>query len=214
MLEHDTGCPHVVPSVEFVVFITSFIKLWVFHFKIHYMFLSPDSLYHCNLYVVSIEMYYCLKSQKSDFIQVKCLHLYHHGSTLGTISSIPRLTNTRIQLRDLRMTGTSYRQDLFVSINLLLTSHQFMNGLNTQWYNTATQIHRNCTSILGTAETNLLQSDTRKIKSHKEIGWVMAIGVYSSVDVPILHKDWSGEYSLSSVFLNPKLMGMSLIFHT
>ena len=38
-----------------------------------------DSLYHCNLYVVSIEMYYCLKSQKLDFIQVNCLHPYHWG---------------------------------------------------------------------------------------------------------------------------------------
>ena len=36
-----------------------------------------DSLCHCNLYVVSIEMYYCLKWQKLDFIWVNCLHLYH-----------------------------------------------------------------------------------------------------------------------------------------
>ena len=35
-----------------------------------------DSLYHCNLYIVSIEMYYCLKSQKLDFIRVNCLHPY------------------------------------------------------------------------------------------------------------------------------------------
>lgn len=34
-------------------------------------------------------------------------------------------------------------------------------------------------------------------------------GLYSTVDVPILHKDWHGEYSLSSVFLNLKLMGVS-----
>ena len=40
-----------------------------------------DSLYHCNLYVVSIEMYYCLKSQKWDFIWVNCLHPYHHALT-------------------------------------------------------------------------------------------------------------------------------------
>lgn len=88
-----------------------------------------------------------------------------------------------------------------------------MNGLNTQRYNTATRIRRNCASILGAAETDLLRPDTRKIKFREEIGWVTASGVYSSVDVPILHKDWSGEYSLSSVFLNPKLMGVSLIFH-
>ena len=37
-------------------------------------------------------------------------------------------------------------------------------------------------------------------------------GLYSSVDVPILHKDWHGEYSLPSVFLNPKLIGVSLMY--
>ena len=37
--------------------------------------------------------------------------------------------------------------------------------------------------------------------------------LYSSVDVSILHKDWHGQYSLSSIFLNPKLMAVSLM-HT
>ena len=38
-------------------------------------------------------------------------------------------------------------------------------------------------------------------------------GLYSSVDVSILHKDRRGQYSLSSIFLNPKLMAVSLM-HT
>ena len=38
-----------------------------------------NSLYHCNLYVVSVEMYHCFESQKSDFIWVNCLHPYHCG---------------------------------------------------------------------------------------------------------------------------------------
>lgn len=39
--------------------------------------------------------------------------------------------------------------------------------------------------------------------------------LYSSIDVPILHKDWHGKYALSSVFLNLKLMGdESFVFHT
>jgi hypothetical protein len=46
-------------------------------------------------------------------------------------------------------------------------------------------------------------------KFRDEIGWVSETGVYSSIDVPILHKDWCGEYSLSTVFLNPKIMGVS-----
>jgi len=50
--------------------------------------------------------------------------------------------------------------------------------------------------------------EIRKAKFREEIGWVNESALYSSVDVPILHKNWSGEYSLSSIFLNPKLMGL------
>lgn len=85
---------------------------------------------------------------------------------------------------------------------------QFMNGLKAQRYNTATRIRHCCASILGASETDLLQADIRKAKFREDIGWVSETGQYSSVDVPILHKDWHGGYSLSSVFLNPKLMGI------
>jgi len=85
---------------------------------------------------------------------------------------------------------------------------QFMNGMKTQRYNTATRIRHNCASILGASEIDLLKPDIRKAKFRKEIGWVNEAGLYSSVDVPILHGDWQGEYSLSSIFLNPKLMGI------
>ena len=37
-------------------------------------------------------------------------------------------------------------------------------------------------------------------------------GLYLSINVPILHKDWHGEYLLSSIFLNPKLMRVSLSY--
>jgi len=85
-----------------------------------------------------------------------------------------------------------------------------MNGLNAQRHNTATWIRYNCSSILGVSESDLLRSDVRNTKFRKEIGWMSETRLYSSVDVPILHKDCNGEYSLSSVFLNPKLMGASL----
>ena len=87
-----------------------------------------------------------------------------------------------------------------------------MSGLNTQRHNTATRIRHNCASILGVSENDLLTSEVRKDKFREEIGWVSEARVYSSVDVPILHKEWRGEYTLSSVFLNPKLMGVS--FHS
>ena len=50
-----------------------------------------DSLYHYNLYVVSIEMYYCLKLQKSNFIQVNCLHLYHWHLAFWTQTKLFKL---------------------------------------------------------------------------------------------------------------------------
>jgi hypothetical protein len=87
-----------------------------------------------------------------------------------------------------------------------------MNGLDTQRNNTATWIRHNCSSILGVSESDLLKPDVRSAKFCEEIGWVSETGKYSNVDVPILHKDWHGEYSLSSIFLNPKLMGVSLSY--
>ena len=84
-----------------------------------------------------------------------------------------------------------------------------MNGLKTQRYNTAHRIRHSCASILGASENDLLKSDIRKARFREEIGWISETGLYSSVDVPILHKNWNGEYALSSVFLNLKLMGVS-----
>lgn len=87
-----------------------------------------------------------------------------------------------------------------------------MNGMKAQRYNTATRLRHNCASILGASETDLLKPDIRKAKFREEIRWMNEAGLYASVDVPILHKDWHGEYLLSSIFLNPKLMGVSLSY--
>ena len=89
-----------------------------------------------------------------------------------------------------------------------------MNGLNAQRHNTANRVRHSCASILGASDSDLIKPDIRMAKFREEIGWVSDTRVYSSVDVPILHKDWSGEYSLSSVFLNPKLMGVSPVLHS
>jgi len=86
-----------------------------------------------------------------------------------------------------------------------------MNGLDTQRHDTATWIRYNCSSILGVSESDLLKPDVRTAEFREEIGWMSKTGLYSSVDVPILHKDWNGEYSPSSIFLNPKLMGVNLM---
>jgi hypothetical protein len=62
-----------------------------------------------------------------------------------------------------------------------------------------------------------MDAEVRKIKFRDRIGWVNSEGgggSYSTVDVEILHKDYGGEYSLPSIFLNPILMGVSIHYAT
>lgn len=90
-----------------------------------------------------------------------------------------------------------------------------MKGLKTERYNTASRIRNHCAAILQVSEVELMDADVRKIKFRDRIGWVSndsGGGSYSTVDVEILHKDYGGEYSLSSIFLNPTLMGVSIHF--
>lgn len=72
-----------------------------------------------------------------------------------------------------------------------------MKGLNTQRANTATRIHHNCSAIFGLLDTDLVDPEERKAKFRGRIGWVpngSSGGTYSSVDVDIIHKDYSGKY--------------------
>lgn len=90
---------------------------------------------------------------------------------------------------------------------------QFLKGLKTERYNTASRIRNHCAAILQVPEVDLMDAEVRKIKFRDRIGWVNSEsggGSYSTVDVEILHKDYSGEYSLPSIFLNPILMGVSI----
>ncbi|KAF8952602.1 hypothetical protein BDZ97DRAFT_1877561 [Flammula alnicola] len=87
----------------------------------------------------------------------------------------------------------------------------FLIGLNAQRSNTATRVRRHCASIFGIDESDLMRSETRKEKFRNRIGWVVDArgnGSYSSVDVEILHKSYSGEYNPSSAFLSPVLTGL------
>jgi len=90
---------------------------------------------------------------------------------------------------------------------------QFLKGLKTERYNTASRIRNHCAAILQVPEVDLMNAEARKTKFRDRIGWVnndSGGGSYSTVDVEILHKNYGGEYSLSSIFLNPILMGVSI----
>jgi len=86
-----------------------------------------------------------------------------------------------------------------------------MKGLNAQRANTASRIRNSCSAIFGLLDTDLLDPEKRKAKFHGRIGWVpnkSGGGTYSSVDVKIIHKDYSGKYELSKIFLSPVLMAV------
>ena len=91
---------------------------------------------------------------------------------------------------------------------------QFMKGLKTECYNTASHICNHCTAIFNVPEVDLTNPEAQKTKFHDQIGWVDngGGGSYSTVNVEILHKNYAGEYSLPSIFLNPILMGVRIHF--
>lgn len=93
-----------------------------------------------------------------------------------------------------------------------LNCMQLLKGLKTERYNTASRIRNHCAAILQVNEVDLMSPELRKSKFREKIGWVdngNGVGSYSTVDVEILHKNYSGEYNLASIFLNPILMGVS-----
>ena len=92
---------------------------------------------------------------------------------------------------------------------------QFMKGLKTEHYNTASCICNCCSAVLQVPEVDLMNAEAQKTKFRDQIGWIndngMGGGSYSAVNVEILHKGYGGEYSLSSIFLNPILIGVHLL---
>ena len=89
-----------------------------------------------------------------------------------------------------------------------------MKGMKTQRSNTSTRLRHNCAAIFGVSDSDLLRTEIRKEKFRDRIGWVTispGVGSYSSVDVEILHKNFSGSYDIKSAFLNPILMWVRYI---
>jgi hypothetical protein len=69
--------------------------------------------------------------------------------------------------------------------------------------------------LFGVSENVMLYANTRKEKFREQIGWVnddQGSGSYSSVDVEILHKDYSGSYDIKTAFRNPILMWVRSVF--
>ncbi|PPQ94907.1 hypothetical protein CVT25_004425 [Psilocybe cyanescens] len=89
----------------------------------------------------------------------------------------------------------------------------FTKGMKSQRSNTATRLRRHCATLFGVSDTDMLRANIRKEKFQECIGWVdddHGSGLYSSVDVEILHKDNSKSYNIKTAFLNPIIIWVFL----
>ncbi|KAK7059477.1 hypothetical protein R3P38DRAFT_2758910 [Favolaschia claudopus] len=80
----------------------------------------------------------------------------------------------------------------------------------TQLGNTSTRLRRTAgAAIFNCGATDLLSPDARSSKFRELIGWRVEErtgGTYSTLDVPVLHEGWGGEYDYQTCFLNKMLM--------
>ncbi|KAJ7897612.1 hypothetical protein B0H14DRAFT_2557612 [Mycena olivaceomarginata] len=88
---------------------------------------------------------------------------------------------------------------------------QFMRGVTLQRGNNSTRLRRTAgASIFDCSAADLLLPDVRRDKFREQlIGWQVGegtSGAYSSLDVPILHNGWAGEYDIKTCFLYRTLM--------
>ena len=87
-----------------------------------------------------------------------------------------------------------------------------MKGMKAQHSNTATRLCYHCDVLFGVSESDMLKADICREKLRGHIGWVdngQGGGSYSSVNVEILHKNYSGSYDFETAFLNLILMWVS-----
>lgn len=81
--------------------------------------------------------------------------------------------------------------------SLLLTLHkQFIRGLNTQKYNTASRLRLGCARIFDVDEDDLRDPGVRREIFRNKIGWTGNGTSYSSVDVEVIPRNYTGKYCL------------------
>ncbi|KAJ6451400.1 hypothetical protein C8R45DRAFT_848437 [Mycena sanguinolenta] len=87
---------------------------------------------------------------------------------------------------------------------------KFMAGVTSQRPNTSTRLCRAAgPATFDCGAADLLDSEVCLRKFRDQIGWYVdkeGSGAYSTLDVPILHADWSGEYNIKTCFLGRSLM--------
>ncbi|KAJ6587658.1 hypothetical protein DFH09DRAFT_1427905, partial [Mycena vulgaris] len=119
-------------------------------------------------------------------------------------------TKVQGQLRDIdNLLPEAYRGKKLVSTRAWL-SRLFMEGVTSQRSNNSSRLRRVAgADIFECSKVDLLLADVRLEKFQELIGWYIedgTSGAYSTLDFPILHKDWNGEYDIKTCFLHPCLM--------
>lgn len=88
---------------------------------------------------------------------------------------------------------------------------QFLDAMQVQRSNTATRVRKMCGPQLFNCDmADLLESETRRAKFRERIGYIApeadaGPGRYDAFNVEVLHKDYSGQFDVKTVFLNPVL---------
>jgi len=89
--------------------------------------------------------------------------------------------------------------------------------MDSQRSNTATRLRKHAATIFGVNALDMSPSTTRQEKFRNMIGWTTnqhGQGLYSILNVEILHRDYSGVYNRTKVFLNTRLMAVRVQYWT
>ncbi|KAJ7851280.1 hypothetical protein B0H14DRAFT_2355356 [Mycena olivaceomarginata] len=119
-------------------------------------------------------------------------------------------TKIQGQLRDIEKLLPDGYQGEKTKLGKTWVGRAFMRGVTLQRGNNSTRLRRTAgASIFDCSAADLLLPDVRCDKFREQIGWHVeegTSGAYSSLDVPILHNGWTGEYDIKTCFLNRTLM--------
>ena len=85
----------------------------------------------------------------------------------------------------------------------------------TQRSNTSSHVHKVAgPAIFGCTPEALHTSSTQYENFHSQIGWVLhedGTSSYNTWAAEILHKDYNGYFNINIIFLNPKLIKVSMV---
>ncbi|KAK7013413.1 hypothetical protein R3P38DRAFT_3575753 [Favolaschia claudopus] len=114
------------------------------------------------------------------------------------------------QIRDIEgLLPAAYRSEEKRNLGNAWVARTFIGGLRAQLGNTSTRVRKAAgAAIFNCSADDLLLPHDRTENYRDAIGWRVekGNGLYSALDVPILHMGWNKKYDIQTCFLNPALM--------